>query len=438
MVHIVLVLVCTQYALVSCLQSALFPVVLQTVQNYLNTTNAQMAALVSLYDLVQVVASFPCASISVRIGCLRTVAIGCGLSLVGAAFFAASRSYVTLALAQILMGFGASTVTVLTPHIMTLIAESPHRASALLSWSYASASLGVVIGYVVAGVAGPDQWRTLFLINGVALAPVALSLWTQAEPSRPVEEKVKEMSQLDGDGVADSSMPPVNDTPIAVHNDDVVHVLETTDFDHAWVSITQVLANRVVLLTVLAQSSIGFGLAALIAFIPKYISETLGESKSNTSMLMATTVPATALGVLVSGYLAQKHSLAAHQLSQFLVVCCAGSFLLSVMFLTTNVFIFTCFLIADMALVFGSMVPSVMIFPQTLPHELVPFANALSNTSIRLLGSVTGPLVLGFLLDVLSSRGPSAVQWCYTGVSLFSMGSALAFAVFALRSYRSV
>jgi hypothetical protein len=76
-----------------------------------------------------------------------------------------------------------------------------------------------------------------------------------------------------------------------------------------------------------------------------------------------------------------------------------------------------------------------MIFPQTLRPELVPFANALSNTSIRLLGSVSGPLVLGMLLDTYESSGTSAIQICYTLVSVFSMGLAVIFAALALRSH---
>ncbi|CUF96084.1 MFS transporter, putative [Bodo saltans] len=452
----ILILVCAQYALISCLQSALFPVVLQSVQSYLDTSNAKMAALVSLYDIIQVFASLPCASASRRLGCLHTLALGGATSCFGALLFAVSTGYSGLALAQLLMGVGASTVTVLAPHIMTLIAVSPHQASAFLSWSYASASVGVVVGYILAGIVGPDQWRLLFLLNAAGVVPVAALLWFTTEPNR-VEctvANVVDMSQQEGGGDA---IPPnaiekgtTDDNgnctgyghldevdvkvPGGTHGEDVVELMANSDMAHALKSVQAIATNRVVVFTILSQSCIGFGLAALIAFIPKYISGTLGESQSTTSILMATTVPATAAGVLISGHVAQKYSLTARQLSQVLLACCGGSLLLSVMFQISQVVIFTLLLIVDMMLVFGSMVPSVMIFPQILKQEHVPFANALSNTSIRLLGSVNGPLVLGMLLDVYGSSGTTAVQMCYTAVSIFSMGLAVVFAALSLQS----
>jgi MFS family permease len=460
----IVILVCVQYALVSCLQAALFPVVLQSVQSYLTVSNAKMAALVSLYDIVQVVASLPCATASRKLGSLRTLALGSVTSCIGAALFGVSTGYGGLAFAQLLMGVGSATITVLAPHIMNLIAVSSHQASAFLSWSYASASIGVVVGYILAGIVGPDHWRFLFLLNAAGVVPVVALLWYAKEPVRseckespavgegesklecttispagPIENaSTEDNTDVAGYSHIQDIAPSIVDdskSTDGAHGEDVVELVLNSDVAHALLSVQKVASNRVVLFVIMSQSCIGFGLAALIAFIPKYISETLGESESTTSILMATTVPATAAGVLIAGHLAQKYSLTAHQLSQVLLVCCVGSLVLSVMFQTMQVEIFTFLLILDMMLVFASMIPSVMIFPQTLRPELVPFANALSNTSIRLLGSVSGPLVLGMLLDTYESSGTSAIQMCYTLVSVFSMGLAVIFAALALRSH---
>lgn len=419
-----LLVVSVQYGLITSLQSALFPVVITTIESYLGVSNTSMAALVAVYDFVQVAASFPFAAMCLRFGCSRTLSLSACFSVGGAFMFALSTEFWMLVVAQIAMGVGSAAVTVLCPHFMTVISTSTHEASFKLSIAYASASGGVVIGYLCAGIVGTNNWRLLFLVNGLALIPVVFLLASKqdADLSPPADNKVSSPREEDDSVLADDVVGLVGGDL-----NSFLQSIKTVMFCHPTVA-----------LSVLSQSCIGFGVAALIAFIPKFVTVVLQQSTSVAAFMMAATVPATALGVVCTGTLARKFKLSAFQLLQLITCCCATSLTMLAMFLTTSVPLFLVMLVVEMFVIFASMVPSVMIFAQLLPPHLVPFANAFSNASVRLLGSVPGPIALGALLDLVGSANLERVQHCYLAVGLFSLASATMFILLALKSFKPI
>lgn len=407
------VITCLNYGMMACLQSALFPAVLTSVQASMQVSNFGMAALVSVYDFLQVLASVPFAELSNVIGVNRCIGVGALFSAVGGFLFAASSSFEWLVIAQGIMGIGSAALTVLAPHLMNLISRNPHQASSRLSFVYAAASLGVVVGYVVSAWIGPSQWRLLFGCNGCVLLPVAAAFLTlHCDAAAPGDSHV----------IVTLKLPLTRAKTISC----LKGIMRSVNL--AW-------SHPTVKFVIVSQCFVSFGVSALIAFIPEYIYRVLGKSVSEASLVMAATVPATAFGVLFSGTLAEKYSFCRVRLVQWVCCSCALAMSLAGMFFISEVSTFTFFLFIEMFVVFSTMVPSVMVFSHLLETQIVPFANALSNTALRLFGSVTGPLVLGALLDTIGREDEPIenVQLCFLFVGVVSMGCAAAASLVALQ-----
>jgi hypothetical protein len=115
------------YALVSSLQSGLFPVTLPAVQRDFEVSHTDMAWLVAMYDITQIAGGLAASVLSRFVRPAVVVAMGGGCSLAGALLFAwitpssvgGGGGFSLFYAAQGLMGLGAACVNVLCPNIVT-------------------------------------------------------------------------------------------------------------------------------------------------------------------------------------------------------------------------------------------------------------------------------------------------------------------------------
>jgi hypothetical protein len=436
------------YALVSSLQTGLFPATLGAVQREFGASHTDMGWLVAVYDLSQIGGAAAASLLSQTWHPSKLIAAGGILSLAGALLFASvdggdggtgnARSedgrrgsgFAFLFPAQVLMGLGAACINVLCPHCVTCaVGGDTARGSFLLSAVYAGSSLGVVAAYVAAGVAGPAAWRALFVANGIAFVVPVGALWYYSRHEPPAallieDAEISDVADADGEafqGDETQSMPP------ALSGAALDRLLFVA-------LLTAVLRHRTAMLVIAMQTCQSFFLSACVTFLPKYLEDAMEQSATVASFLVALTIPACTAGMLASGWVIQRLSLDAVGVLRLLVLCASVQLPLNGIFFVpaAHIALFAVLLVANMALSFAAAVPSVMIFPMIFdkPH-VVPYANGLSNVVVKLAGSMTGPVVLGALLDQRASISPGGA---FLAVGVLAGGAALLCAVMALRA----
>ena len=431
-----------QYALVASLMTGLYPAVLDTLRMELNVPHVDMAFLVSMYDLFQIIGAV-CWSLSVAMRLTSTgrlVAAGGLLSCAGALMFAIAGTYVHLVASQVMLGIGAAAINVLCPSLLlqSTVGRSTSRCSLLLSLVYAASSGGVVAAYLVVGSVGPDPWRLLFAINGIvfvipaAILAVVTPGKQQHTPSRRtrqpqsvelVRPDVDKSHEATGAISTTSSREdldeaaPVSDSARLTQcssDGDRANDPETQSLSRATVSaftsmVLHLLSDRIVMLIVAVQVFVSFGVSGFIAFIPTFIKFELGESATKASRTVGLAIPACTVGMIACGVVAERWKLGTRGLLLMIVFLTAALVPLNAAFLVQSYRVFTIMLVAYMAVPFSVAVPSTMALAQVLrsssfaadkdADSLVAHVNAFATVAVKLLGAFTGPLVLGLLLD---------------------------------------
>jgi predicted MFS family arabinose efflux permease len=157
-------------------QMGLMPPLVQSLQRDLGLSLAEAGGAVSAITLVGAFFGFPAGRWCEAAGHARALAIGLLIMAAAATLCAAAHDAMTLLAARGLAGIGYLLVVVAAPSLMASLAQPRHHAYALSLWG-----TFVPTGMALAGIVGASfaaaGWRTLFMIDGGALAIAAVAAY---------------------------------------------------------------------------------------------------------------------------------------------------------------------------------------------------------------------------------------------------------------------
>ena len=367
------------------------------------------------------------------------VNLGLLIWALGSALVGASFSVVMVGFGFFMMGSGYSATTVLCPAVLNSLMHRPdekQKATFYLSVVYAVGALGVASGFVVCG-ATISFWRLNFILSPLFLIPVFVLLIMAYRryilhhygDSGPKVTSPSSFFKSIMD--SQSSRPPLSKT------------------------LPTVLKNRVVLFNTLQLTFTSFYVTAFTQLIPKFVETQLGESKSTASFVMAVTVPAVCLGLIIGGVICRKYSLTMSEQLLFILFSCVAAIPMMLLFATDSLAVFIICLVVAMITVFLASAPTVTALALGIEAEhriltdkerrdapsvssLVSSANGFSSFLSRITGAITGPIILAALIDASSPDSWLTFRMAYLMVGMGGSGLATIFALLAWLSGRDL
>jgi MFS family permease len=476
-------------------ESGVGPCTVTTLSETLHSSVTAVATAQTMAEVTKMAGSFVVAvfttSASVQ---AALVSSGAFVWAVGAYIVGVAPSVTAVGVGFFFMGLGYSMLAVLVAPILehyVVTQRHRHKVALCLGIVYAGSALGVAAEYVVCGATVSLSWRWNYLGPAVVVLPLASGLIVIDRRAARTRAALPPAELVDNDdeGTDAQMVPSIMTDPAAVAGayagaaddmketasvaahglgtDSVVAALALLkpDIMPPWRLVLHtrlLMTNTCFVWSVVNQTAFMFFLTAFIILLPVYVEVGLQQSKTVVSIIMAATVPASAVGSVLGGVIVGKWRLGLDGQLRIVAITAGMAIPVAFGFLMPLVpFVIT--LVAGLMILFVNGSPARTLLPllidqaglvrqlrdevdlrsgsaaldaasaakaDTVAREvLIAHSNALSNLILRLFGTVPGPIVLAALID-----GGMPMRWAFWLVGLSGMVVAMVSGYLAWRA----
>lgn len=360
-------------------------------------THAFDGTLSSVFMLSFGVASFAFAAFAARTSPFAILL--CGMSIwVGAALVAGFATSPEMLLgARIFSGTAEATLQTVGPPMMQNVAERFGMMKCLPWWLglfTMMMNVGLAVGTAWAGALGAN-WRQLFLVEAIAMAPLCVVLFAWLVHDRRVRA-----SSIISEGLLDDGAHATAESSPRWHGNAV-----------------GVLRNKVWVLTTLGYSTQLACQNGAAFWMPKFLLEKMdGATQAKVTTLVGTVgLAAGVAGTMYSMWLSSRKQGGdekAYLRSQFKLMlgyiacalCCFAMLLTMVRTATIPALLLT------FAFFYATTVPNMMLYLKIVKPRERPFSMALGILIPHLLGDVPSPIISGWIWDACDS-GADIAMW---------------------------
>eukprot|EP00756_Hemistasia_phaeocysticola_P027435 Hpha_TRINITY_DN16118_c1_g14::TRINITY_DN16118_c1_g14_i5::g.8275::m.8275 len=426
-----------------------------TLEHEYKLTSSQVGTVVVAYDAAYVIGALPT---GILCGKRIPFAIGGGLMLVAVATFGfgTSSSFGGFALCRLLLGVGALPLWTLGfVHVdnnvadklrvplyhARLLAIAPVGfvvGAALMAASFASAHPGAcsadddlveectqshaaekaaTVTQTALAEYDPscENWRVVYF--GLALLVLPLGVWA-------MQSRVRYADKL-----SEQRAPPdfIESEPSPRRLQRRVRATSSRE------AVLLLLRNKRWRYAVLAAAATAFTSTAILSFIPRLLEQTYCLEKHAMALLMIALSPGPALGMHLGGWIPHKFNWGISKQVLQGLFSTAAVLLLSPIYFAPSVGILGALLLVTATLQTLSAAPYVNVVQRSVEPEHKPLAMSSAQVAVRLLGNLTGPVVMGGLID---AKLFSNAAWNYVLVSIAGYTVAACFWLALYRVHR--
>eukprot|EP01065_Artemidia_motanka_P044488 TRINITY_DN6343_c0_g2_i1.p1 TRINITY_DN6343_c0_g2~~TRINITY_DN6343_c0_g2_i1.p1 ORF type:complete len:538 (+),score=121.82 TRINITY_DN6343_c0_g2_i1:30-1643(+) len=419
-------------------------------------STTELAMILVMYDVGALVSAVPGAHFGPK--CLpRCIGAGTLLTAAGLGLFGAGSSLAQFCLGQFTCGFGGSCLWILgVVHIDDNCIDKT-LVSTFTGWMMAVSPLGVIAGFVIAGLflgecgssdssmsgascgtadapigapvmppAGDcSGWRyPFFVLAGLLITP---SIWyllskTAYEPPRT--------TRCCGDAVAvEDASPASPGSPVTVQSIGLHRGIIR--------GAKALVSNARVALLCLGAGMHSFQATAVISFGPRFMERQLCVSKASASLLTGTFVPIICSGMFAGGRIPTwrgwGRGMLRHKIMLMATTTLASAPLLVAAFFTDTLAAFLVLVMFALALMFAMMTPSITSVERVVKEEDRAAAVAAQNVIVRAAGGIPGPIALGAMLDSAKTETEERLSYVYVALAGIASAFVLWIAVWFLQ-----
>jgi MFS family permease len=476
----VVVILSLIFGLMAGVEGGVGPCTVTTLSENLHTSVTAVATAQTMAEVTKIAGSFVVAVFTTSASVQSAlVSSGAFVWALGAYIVGVAPSVNTVGVGFFFMGLGCSLMSVLVAPILEhYVVSRPHRhkVALYLGIVYGVSALGVAGEYVLCGATVSLSWRWNYLGPAVVILPLASGLIVidrratrtraalpPAELRGALPEDVDEARIVPSfvtspivvaganAGAAEEIKEVASGASLGLETDAVVAALALLkpDIMPSWRLILHtrlLMTNACFVWSAVNQTAYMFFLTAFTILLPVYVEDGLQQSKSVVSIIMAATVPASAVGSVLGGVIVGEWRLGLN--GQLLVVAVTAGMATPVVFgFLMPLVPFVIVLVAGLMILFINGSPARTLLPllidqaglvrqlrdavdlrnggvaldpistakaDTIAREvLIAHSNALANVIMRIFGTVPGPIVLATLID-----GGMPMRWAFLWVGL--------------------
>lgn len=423
----------------SAMESGTNPCVLTSQQQAFNATVTEVTIAQAMIDVGKILGGLVAGVLGNQGRNLGlSVFVGVAAIAGGSAASGASEKSWQLGLSQFLAGLGVALLSSLAAPLFDFLVPTTlrQRAAVFIGAMYATGYLGVAGGFVVCGLTVECCWRWNYYGEALALALlVGPFIVLERFSSKDSPNNVLRT------GGGEEHAHPHRTADTRVMNGDPPTLTSLSDRARLVLQgMALVVSNPAIRWTSLAISAIYFAIAAYSVLLSLFIERQLKQSRETAGYVLAATVPAVALATLVGGMLNRRCRFSVERQLQYGLVLAVVTFVAPFCFLVTELSAFIAYVVIAMIILFLRAAPAITLLAQAARRDItgiddadaafndsdlteeqiveqlqsvlhiskedaraiesrVAYANSICYVSMRVFGSLPGPIVLAALID---------------------------------------